>query len=591
VATEEGVTDLDWTAAGLWTLLPQGPSIDPLPPAWMGTVQDIGGLVAGVPGSFGPPSRRALAERAALGESYAEPALVAAVAAAAQTDSTESCAEGSLGWFHPSPLIGKDGNRKPLIRKAAQALSRRDVEIPEGGGAPLAPEVRERMEGALRADLSQVSVHTGDESQRAAEALRARAFTDGSRVHFAVGEFAPGTREGDRLLAHELSHVAQGQQAGVHRKAEGPEGGYEVSSPDEPAEVEADAIADQVADRLHGGHGSRQEPFRRAQPAAARKIYRATTDPAPTSSSAPEAAVDAGTAAAPIDYSTWEVGKQLAAGGTSRLVELTNPKEPTEQLAMKILTGYMTNEEFEREFTIQEQLSQGPNSNNIGGVVALTTTNEGRSAIVMPLYKNGNLAKASQDLYGARFNDRINDIEFYGVLAYWTQGILRGLEHIHEAGLRHSDIKQENVMLDDDYEPKIIDFGLAAKEGEPGTGAGTKLYAPPEQLVTKVPTQKSDMFALGRTLQEMPRVQDDEVPTPEAQGYTDFVTAATQEDPELRPEPTDALQKIMITGQALPQDQYVKVMRSVMEGISDPPVNAQPGNAAASSEPLRDPTG
>ena len=39
-------------------------------------------------------------------------------------------------------------------------------------------------------------------------------------VHFAAGQYAPGTKEGDRLLAHELTHVVQGQKSGVQRKAE-----------------------------------------------------------------------------------------------------------------------------------------------------------------------------------------------------------------------------------------------------------------------------------------------------------------------------------------------------------------------------------
>jgi hypothetical protein len=81
----------------------------------------------------------------------------------------------------------------------------------------------------------------------------------GSDVHFNSGEFAPGSKEGDKLLAHELTHVVQGQKSGVERKPEDGEektdekadgdtgedkAGEEVSDPDEPAEKEADATAD-----------------------------------------------------------------------------------------------------------------------------------------------------------------------------------------------------------------------------------------------------------------------------------------------------------------------------------------------------------
>src|SRR5439155_1662171 len=58
--------------------------------------------------------------------------------------------------------------------------------------------------------LSQVRVHTGGDAAGSAKQLGAKAFTVGSDVHFAAGAFAPGTGEGDRLLAHELAHTLQG---------------------------------------------------------------------------------------------------------------------------------------------------------------------------------------------------------------------------------------------------------------------------------------------------------------------------------------------------------------------------------------------
>jgi hypothetical protein len=145
------------------------------------------------------------------------------------------------------------------------------AQIPKAGGAPLGADVRKSMEGRLGADLSNVKVHTGGDAAGAAEGLQARAFTVGEDVHFGAGQFAPGTKEGDRLLAHELTHVVQGQRSGIQRKADdGAQGGggksdagehkdggaggadHEVSQPGDPAEHEADAVADNVAEGLHG---------------------------------------------------------------------------------------------------------------------------------------------------------------------------------------------------------------------------------------------------------------------------------------------------------------------------------------------------
>jgi hypothetical protein len=166
--------------------------------------------------------------------------------------------------------------RKRQVQRKAQraAAARADVAIPSSGGAPLDAGVRGRMEQQLGADLSAARVHSGGESAAAAEALGARAFTVGSDVHFAAGQLAPGSKEGDKLLAHELTHVVQGQRSGIQRKpdaAEGDAGGHDVSQPHEPAEQEADAVSEHVAGKLHGDE----------KPHAATSAAGATTQAAP----------------------------------------------------------------------------------------------------------------------------------------------------------------------------------------------------------------------------------------------------------------------------------------------------------------------
>lgn len=156
-------------------------------------------------------------------------------------------------------------HRRWIQRKKGKEGGQGSAAIPQSTGRPLADDVRARMEPRLGADLSSVRLHTSGESNVAADQFGARAFTVGSDVHFGAGEFAPGTKEGDRLLAHELTHVVQGQQAGIQRKAQDEhdsDHGHEdeVSQPHEPAEKEADSVADHVTDSLHGdGAGSHGE--------------------------------------------------------------------------------------------------------------------------------------------------------------------------------------------------------------------------------------------------------------------------------------------------------------------------------------------
>lgn len=88
-----------------------------------------------------------------------------------------------------------------------------------GRGSPLRDNVRSFFEPRFGADFSDVRVHTGTRADVAARAFGARAFTKGTDVAFASGEYAPKTVEGATLLAHELTHVVQqGGTASVDRR-------------------------------------------------------------------------------------------------------------------------------------------------------------------------------------------------------------------------------------------------------------------------------------------------------------------------------------------------------------------------------------
>ena len=87
-----------------------------------------------------------------------------------------------------------------------------------GGGRPLPASVRERFESRFGHDFSGVRVHTDSRSAAAAAEINSYAFATGSDIHFAAGQFQPGTPHGDRLLAHELTHTIQ-QTGGAGRAA------------------------------------------------------------------------------------------------------------------------------------------------------------------------------------------------------------------------------------------------------------------------------------------------------------------------------------------------------------------------------------
>jgi hypothetical protein len=78
-----------------------------------------------------------------------------------------------------------------------------------GPGDPLEPVLRREMEQRFGYDFSQARVHLGVTAEQSARDVNARAYTLGNNMVFGAGEFNPGTREGRRLLAHELTHVVQ----------------------------------------------------------------------------------------------------------------------------------------------------------------------------------------------------------------------------------------------------------------------------------------------------------------------------------------------------------------------------------------------
>ena len=84
-----------------------------------------------------------------------------------------------------------------------------NIQQARGSGQGLADNVREPMEQAFGTDFSSVKVHTDGQSDVLNRSLNARAFTTGQDIFFKQGEYQPGSKQGQELLAHELTHVVQ----------------------------------------------------------------------------------------------------------------------------------------------------------------------------------------------------------------------------------------------------------------------------------------------------------------------------------------------------------------------------------------------
>jgi len=94
------------------------------------------------------------------------------------------------------------------------------------------------MESRFGHDFSKVRVHNNTQAGESSAAVHALAYTIGRNIVFRAGQYAPGTTEGRRLLAHELTHVVQQERTPGNSLT-----AKVISHPFEPAEREAENVA------------------------------------------------------------------------------------------------------------------------------------------------------------------------------------------------------------------------------------------------------------------------------------------------------------------------------------------------------------
>jgi hypothetical protein len=110
-------------------------------------------------------------------------------------------------------------------------------EVLRSAGQPLDRGTRAFFEPRFGQDLSNVRVHTDSRAAESANAVQAQAYTVGRDIVFGANLHRPNTAAGNRLLAHELTHVLQ-----QGREMQGAVSARSIGSPTDAAEREAERI-------------------------------------------------------------------------------------------------------------------------------------------------------------------------------------------------------------------------------------------------------------------------------------------------------------------------------------------------------------
>lgn len=116
------------------------------------------------------------------------------------------------------PAVSFAQQKSVGTHRAGDAVSNK-IESTRGQGGQLPDQTRNFMEQRMHADFSNVRVHKDADAAQLSEDLNAHAFTVGNDIYFNEGKYAPESAQGQRLLAHELTHTLQqgGAAQGIQR--------------------------------------------------------------------------------------------------------------------------------------------------------------------------------------------------------------------------------------------------------------------------------------------------------------------------------------------------------------------------------------
>lgn len=236
----------------------------------------------------------------------------------------------------------------------------------------------------------------------------------------------------------------------------------------------------------------------------------------------------------------YEIIEELGKGGMGRVYRVED-KKIRKEIALKLIkpeiaSDKKTIERFKNELTTARDIRH----KNVCGMFDLGEE-KGQHYITMEYVSGGDLK---------RFIRRSKRLDTGTAISIANQ-ICEGLEEAHNRGIVHRDLKPNNIMIDDNGNARIMDFGIARTvkgKGITGSGImiGTPEYMSPEQVEAKDVDQRSDIYSLGIIMYEMMTGRlPFEADTPFAIGIK-HKSEIPKDPKELNPQIPDDLSKIIL---------------------------------------------
>jgi serine/threonine protein kinase len=192
--------------------------------------------------------------------------------------------------------------------------------------------------------------------------------------------------------------------------------------------------------------------------------------------------------------SEFEIGPMLGDGGFAKVYKATH-KTTLKQYALKIIktqtlsTGDIEN--IQKEIEIHSSLD----SPFVINLVDFFQEKE-NIYLILEIASNGNLYKYMYKHF---------KLPLTKALQFW-KGVVQGIQYLHSLQIYMRDIKPENILIDENLNIKLCDFGWASKMSDieyRKLKGGTYIYMSPENLKGELQGLESDMWSLGVLLYEL----------------------------------------------------------------------------------------